>query len=70
MKDLKILNLPCSRTLDKVLKTHNDPPGIQEDTIAKQHETYAKFKEVRLKQGVPVPLGVGALLYDETKVSM
>lgn len=68
LRNLKILQLPCSKKLKKVLKQGSEKPGIDDDYLFRQRETYIKFQDKKELQGYPRPLGIGVMMWDEVKV--
>ena len=70
LKTLDILQLPCRRSLEMVMAKKTVEEGILEERIAEQVILFDKFKTNAVLNGRPEPLGVGELLFDETKVSV
>ena len=70
VKDLRILKLPCSKILTKVIKSNSENPGIDEQYLSKQQEEFQSYKIKRKAGGHPEPLGVGNLIWDEVKVGV
>ena len=68
LRKLKILQLPCSKVLKRVLKDGSENPGIDEDYLMVQEEKFAEFQSNREKEGAPHPLGLGVMMWDEVKV--
>lgn len=69
MRSLGILQLPCSKEIRRIISKNADGPGINEFYLQKQSNLFKQFCEETMNQGKREPLGVGALIWDETKVS-
>ena len=67
-RDLKILQLPHSKTLKQIIKDGSEKAGIDEEYLLGQHKTYIKYQKEREEEGHPRPLGVGVMMWDEVKV--
>ena len=65
---LKILQLPHSKTLKKVIRGGSEQSGIDEDYLQGQQQIYEQFQSGRETEGHPRPLGIGVLMWDEVKV--
>lgn len=65
---LKILQLPHSKTLKKVIRGGSEQSGIDEDYLQGQQQIYEQFKSGWEAEGHPRPLGIGVLMWDEVKV--
>ena len=65
VRSLGILQLP----LQPIVSRNADGPGIHEQYLANQSETYQTFCESKVASGGKKPLGIGVLIFDETKVS-
>ncbi|XP_068730899.1 uncharacterized protein [Montipora capricornis] len=68
LKKLDILQLPCRRSLERVMAKRTVEEGIHEERIIEQLTLFNQFKTTAVLSGRPEPLGVGELLFDETKV--
>lgn len=68
LHDLKILQLPHSKTLKKVINDGSENAGVDEEYLHCQQKTYEKFQRERESEGHPRPLGVGVMMWDEVKV--
>ena len=64
---LKILQLPHSKTLKKVIRGGSEQSGIDEDYLQGQQQIYEQFKSGWEAEGHPRPLGIGVLMSDEVK---
>lgn len=69
VRSLGILQLPCCKELQRIVSRNADGPGIHEQYLANQSETYQTFCESKVASGGKKPLGIGVLIFDETKVS-
>jgi len=69
LKKLDILQLPCRRSLERVMAKRTVEEGIHEERIIEQFTLSNQFKSTTVLGGRPEPLGVGELLFDETKVN-
>ena len=65
---LKILQLPPSKTLKKVIRGVSEQSGIDEGYLQGQQQIYEQFQSGREADGNPRPLGIGVLMWDEVKV--
>lgn len=70
VQSLGILQLPCSKNLQRIVSKNADGPGIHEDYIANQRQAYEKFCDNKVNSGCKRPFGVGVLIFDETKVRL
>ena len=68
LRDLKILQLPHSKTLKKVIKGGSEKSGIDEGYLQGQQQIYEEFQRRRETEGHPRPLGIGVMMWDEVKV--
>ena len=68
VRSLGILQLPFSKEPQRVVSKNADGSGIHEHYIAHQSEVYIKFCDNKVASGSKRPLGVGVLIFDETKV--
>lgn len=68
VQSLGILQLPCCKELQRIVSKNADGPGIHEHYIAHQSEVYEKFCDNKVESGRKRPMGVGVLIFDETKV--
>lgn len=68
LHNLKILQLPHSKTLKKVINGGSEKSGIDEDYLQGQQQTYEQLQSTREAEGHPRPLGFGVMMWDEVKV--
>lgn len=68
VKSLGILQLPCDKTVQKFMHRHNTSCGINEQSLLLNAERYDRYKSEREKEGLPMPLSKGVLIWDEVKV--
>lgn len=68
LRDLSILQLPCTKVLKKVLKDGAEQPGIDHHYFESQQEKFKAYQMERESGGHPQPLGIGVLMWDEVKV--
>jgi len=68
VRSLGILQLPCTKYLQHIISKNADGPGVHEDYIAHQRQEYENFTKTQVDAGKKRPLGVGVLVFDETKV--
>ena len=68
LRDLKILQLPHSKTLKQIIKDGSEKDGIDDEYLYSQHKTYVRYQKEREEEGHPRPLGVGVMIWDEVKV--
>lgn len=68
LRDLSILQLPCTKVLKKVLKDGAEQPGIDHRYFESQQEKFKAYQRERESGGHPRPLGIGVLMWDEVKV--
>ena len=68
VRSLGILQLPCCKELQRIVSKNADGPGIHESYIAHQSQVYEQFCAKKVESGRKRPLGVGVLIFDETKV--
>lgn len=69
VRSIGILQLPCCKELQRIVSCNADGPGIHEQYIANQSEAYQTFCESKVASERKKPLGIGVLIFDETKVS-
>lgn len=69
VRSLGILQLPCSKEIRRIIGKNADGPGINEVYLQKQSNLFKQFCKETMNAGKREPLGVGALIWDETKVS-
>ena len=69
VRSLGILQLPCSKEIKRIISKNADGPGINEVYLQKQSNLFKQFCKETMNPGKREPLGVGALIWDETKVS-
>ena len=70
VRSLGILQLPCSKELQRIVSRNADGPGIHENYLAHQSQEYEKFCARQISDGKKRPLGIGVLIFDETKVRL
>ena len=68
LKDLGIIQLPCTRQVEQLIKSNGTGPGLNEQSIASEFSKYTEFAKAQETKERPKPLGFGALIFDETKV--
>jgi hypothetical protein len=68
LRSLKILQLPCERTVKSHMNNFRKNPGINSDAIRHSALMYEEHKTRLSAQGKLLPLGEGVLMWDETKV--
>ena len=68
LQDLKILQLPHSKTLKQIIKDGLEKAGIDKKYLLGQHKTYVKYQKEREEEGHPRQLGFGVMMWDEVKV--
>ena len=68
LRDLKILQLPHSKTLKQIIKDGSEKDGIDDEYLYGQNKTYIRYQKEREEEGHPRPLGVGVMMWDEVKV--
>lgn len=68
VRSLGILQLPCCKELQRIVSKNADGPGIHESYIAHQSQIYETFCTKKVESGRKRPVGVGVLIFDETKV--
>ena len=70
LRSLGILQLPCCKELQRIVSKNANGPGSHEEYMAHQSQVSQTFCEKQVKVGKKRPVGVGVLIWDETKVSM
>jgi len=68
LKKLDIIQLPCRRSLERVMAKRTVKEGICEERIIEQLTLFNQYKTTAVLNGRPEPLEVGELLLDETKL--
>ena len=68
VRDLHILQLPCTKVLKKILKDGAENPGIDLNYLESQQQKFKAYQQQRESEGHPQPLGIGVLMWDEVKV--
>lgn len=68
VRSLGILQLPCSKEIRQIIGKNADGPGINEVYLQKQSNLFKQFCKETMNVGKREPLGVGALIWVETKV--
>ena len=69
LKGFQMLQLPSVSSLKCFTSANIEKPGEIEDRLLKCREQYQKHKEETVAKGKKEPLGEGALIVDEVKVS-
>jgi len=69
LRDLSILQLPCTKVLKKVLKDGAEKPGIELHYIQSQQGKFQAYQRQPESDGHPLPLGIGVMMWDEVKVN-
>ena len=64
LKGLNILQLPSRSSLQAFLSSHQNDPGVKEESLALQFQLYSQHKDVKS----PTPTGDGILIFDEVRV--
>ena len=64
LKSLNILQLPSRSSLQAYLSSHQNDPGVKEESLALQFDLYLQHKATKS----PVPTGDGILIFDEVRV--
>lgn len=70
LKSLKILDLPSERTVKTHMNECKKSPGLDGEDLRQSALLYEKHIEAVKKDGKPLPLGEGLLIWDETKVNL
>lgn len=70
MRNLTILQLPCTKVIKNVLKDGAEQPGIDKNYFQSQQAKYKEYQEQRESGGHPQPLGIGVMMWDEVKVNL
>lgn len=68
--DLKILQLPSERTLKIYMNQGKKTAGLNEAELHRYSLDYMVHKEKLQEQQEKAPLGIGVLIWDETKVQL
>lgn len=68
LRNLGILQLPCEKQVEKMVKNDATKPGLNEESVAEEVKKYTKFQENIESKKRPRPKGIGVLVFDETKV--
>ena len=69
LKTFNILQLPSVSTLKTYMRSNREEPGPIYHRLADEKKKYDEIKSFKKKMGMSVPLGEGALMFDEVKVS-
>ena len=64
LKSLNIIQLPSRSSLQAFLSSHQNEPGVKEESLALQFELYSQHKAEKS----PTPTGDGILIFDEVRV--
>jgi len=70
LRNLSILQLPCTKVLKNVLKDGAEKPGIDHNYFYSQRAKYQEYHKQRESTGHPQPLEIGVMLWDEVKVNI
>lgn len=70
LRNLSILQLPCTKVLKNVLKDGAEKPGIDHNYFYSQRAKYQEYHKQRESTGHPQPLEIGVMLWDEVKIQM
>ena len=65
VRSLGILQLPCDKTVKKFMHRHNTSCGIDDEALLLSAQRYDSYKSERENQGLPPPLSIGVLIWDE-----
>ena len=68
VRSLGILQLPCDKTVKQFMHRHNTSCGIDDEALMLSAQRYDSYKSERKTQGLPLPLSIGVLIWDEVKV--
>ena len=68
VKGLKILNLPSRRSLESLSGLESHPPGVSHHYLCEQWKNYQAHCEKLQREGHPMPVSEGVLIFDEVKV--
>lgn len=68
LRNLSILQLPCTKVLKKVLKDGAEKSGIDPHYFQSQQGKFQAYQRQRESDGHPQPLGIGVMMWDEVKV--
>ena len=69
LKSFNILQLPSVSTMKTYMRANREEPGPVYHRLAEEKTKYEEIKEFKRKMKFPIPLGEGALIFDEVKVS-
>ena len=64
LKNLNIFQLPSRSSLQAYLSSHQNDPGVKEESLALQFDLYSQYKATKS----PVPTRDGILIFDEVQV--
>ena len=70
LRNLSILQLPCTKVLKNVLKDDAEKPGIDQNYFQSRRAKYQEYQKQRESSGHPQPLGIGVMMWDEVKVNI
>ena len=70
LRNLSILQLPCTKVLKNVLKDGAEKPGIDQNYFYSQRAKYQEYQKQRESIGHPQSLGIRVMLWDEVKVTL
>lgn len=70
LRNLSILQLPCTKVLKNVLNDGAEQPGIDKNYFESQQAKYKEYEEQTESGGHPQPLGIGVMMWDEVKVNL
>ena len=68
VRSLGILQLPCDKTVKQFMHRHNTSCGIDDEALMLSAHRYDSYKSERKTQGLPLPLSIRVLIWDEVKV--
>ena len=60
LRNLKILQLPHSKTLKQVIKDGSEKDGIDDEYLYSQHKTYVRYQKEREEEGHPQTIRSGS----------
>ena len=69
LKSFQILNLPSVSTLKNFMRSNREDPGPIYNRLAEEQRNCESIRDFRHQMKLPLPLGEGALIFDEVKVS-
>ena len=69
LRNLRILQLPCTKVFKNVLKDGAEKPRIDQNYFHSQRAKYQEHQKQRESTGHLQCLGIGVMLWDEVKVT-